>query len=242
MTKDLRPKTINKFYLQLLSILVFSFLFLVISQINAQSAPEFLVSWRASSYIPADYRGKALPSSGSRVEIGFDLIDKNKIVDLSRYNISWFLGQNFLRSGAGLKKLTVNLTDNRAQTVRITIGNYNNVDLDHVFLLPVAEPEAVISVKTPYETARNQTFLSLKNHLLEARPFFFNITAPSQLQFKWRVNGNLVSGAAENPNFLNLNLASEGAPQLTEVNVSLGVSNLLNDLELAGKSLNFIIK
>lgn len=208
----------------------------------AQTAPEFLVSWRASSYVPADYQGKVLPSSGSRVDIGFDLVDKNKTVDLSRRNITWFLGQNFLRSGVGLKKLSVDLTDNRTQTVRITVGDYNNEDLDHVFLLPVAEPEAIISVKTPYETARNQTFLPLKNHLLEARPFFFNVSSLGGLQFKWRINGNLVSGEAESPNFLNLDLASEGAPQLTEVNVSLGVSNLLNDLELAGKSLNFVIE
>lgn len=212
------------------------------SVVYGQSAPEFLVSWRAASYAPSDYQGKILPSNGSRVEVGFDLIDKNKIVDLSRQNISWFLGNNFLRSGVGLKKLTLNLTDNRAQTIRITIGNYNNEDLDHLFLLPVVEPDAIISVKTPYETARNQTFLPLKNHLLEARPFFFNVGNLNELQFKWRVNGNSVSGTAENPNFLNLNLESQGAPQLTEITVSLGVSNLLNELEIAGKSLNFIIK
>ena len=218
---------------------------------NAQAAPgsasspraEFLVSWRAKSYVPADYQGKILPSSGSSVEIGFDLIDKNKIADLSRYNITWFLGETFLGAGVGLQKLNLTLTDNRTQTVRITIGGYHGeADLEHLFLLPVVEPEAVISTRSPLNFVQNQFYLPLRNYLLEARPFFFNITSPIQLQFKWRVNGNLVSGEAENPNFLALNLESQGAPQLTEITVSLGVSNLLNNLELAGKSLNFVIR
>ena len=73
------------------TILLFTFYFLLSAVIFAQAAPEFLVSWRAVGYVPPDYQGKILPNKNSRVEMGFDLIAQNKIADLSRYNISWFL-------------------------------------------------------------------------------------------------------------------------------------------------------
>lgn len=120
--KNLKLKIKNikiKFKIFLRSVFfAFSFLFLVFSfplLAFGQTAPEFLVSWRASNYVPADYQGKILPSKNSAVEIGFDVIDKNKIADLSRHNINWFLGDNLIRSGVGLKKIAVSLNNNLAQ-------------------------------------------------------------------------------------------------------------------------------
>ena len=53
--------------------------------VYAQASPEFLISWRAVNYVPADYQGKILPSKSSPIEAGFDLVDKNKIVDFRSY-------------------------------------------------------------------------------------------------------------------------------------------------------------
>ena len=211
--------------------------------VYAQASPEFLISWRAVNYVPADYQGKILPSKSSPIEAGFDLVDKNKIVDLSKYDISWYLNGNFLQSGLGLKKINFAMASNLDQTMRITVFNYKNNDLDQIFLIPAAKPEIIISTKTPNDrTTRNQMRISLQNYTFEARPFFFNVGNLNDLRFQWKVNDKMVEGAPANPEFLGLNLASEGTPRETELKLTLNASNIANPLELAGKLINFIVK
>ncbi len=242
MTNNLKLITINKFNLKLIISLIVSCLLLVVGQVNAQTAPEILVSWKAVNYVPADYQGKILPSNSSRMEAGFDLIDKNKIADLSKSNISWFLGGNLLNSGIGLKNITFNIASSLNQTMRITVSGYKENDLDYIFPIPVTNPEVVIDTKTSVKTLKNQNYLPLKSYIFEARPFFFNVSNLKELGLKWRLNNRLVEGQAENPEFLKLNLESEGTPKETGLNLSIGASNLFNKLELASKVLNFIVK
>ena len=242
MTNNLRLITINKFNLKLIISLVFSFWLLVVSQTHAQTAPEILASWRAINYVPADYQGKILPSNTSRIEAGFDLIDKNKMADLSKNNISWFLGGNLLNSGIGLKNINFNIASNLNQVVRITISGYKENDLDYIFPIPVANPEIIIDTKTSIKTLKNQKYLPLKSYIFEARPFFFNVSNLKELSLKWRLNDRLVEGQAENPEFIKLNLESEGTPKKTELNLSISASSLFNKLELASKVLNLIVK
>lgn len=209
----------------------------------AQAAPEFLISWRAINYVPADYQGKILPSKGSAISAGFDLIDQNKIVNLSKYNISWYLNGNFLQSGIGLKKINFTMASALDQTMRITVFNYKNNDLDQIFLIPGAKPEIIISTKTPNDrTARNQMRISPQNYTFEARPFFFNVSNLNDLRFQWKVNDKIVEGTPANPEFLGLNLTSEGTPRETELKLTLNASNIANPLELAGKLINFVVK
>jgi len=224
------------------TILLFTFYFLLSAVIFAQAAPEFLVSWRAVGYVPPDYQGKILPNKNSRVEMGFDLIAQNKIADLSRYNISWFLGSKKVASGIGLKTFSLNLNNSQNGLIRITVSNYNGSDLDHHFLLPLAEPEVIIDTKTPLETLRNQIHLALKNYLFEARPFFFNVRNLDELRFNWRINNALVSGNPQNPEFLELNLTSQGTPEESELNVSVGINNPANILELGSRAMKFVVK
>src|SRR3989344_898006 len=242
MTYNLRPTTINKFNIQLLVILVVSYWLLVISRVNAQTTPEILVSWRAINYVPADYQGKILPSNSSRMEAGFDLIDKNKISNLSQSNISWFLGGNLLNSKIGLKNINFDIANSLNQTMRITISGYKENDLDYIFPIPVTNPEIVIDAKTSIKTLKNQKYLPLKSYTFEARPFFFNVSNLKELGLRWRLNDRLIEGQAENSEFLKLNLESEGTPKETEISLSIGANNLFNKLELASKVLNFIVK
>ena len=213
----------------------------------AQSAPEFMISWRAINYVPADYQGKILPSKSSRVEISFDLVDKNKIADLSGKNISWYLDGDLLKSGLGAKTVQFASPNNLNKTIRIAVSGYTANDLEESFLIPSAEPEVVIDAKTPATFARNQNLLPVKNHTFEARPFFFNVNNLNGLKFDWRINNKSAEGLPgqenpENPEFLALNLQSSGAPRETELGVAVGVSNLGNQLELGSKSINFVIR
>ena len=229
-----------EFKVALFSFALFAYSF---SPSFAQTTPEFLVSWRAINYVPADYLGKILPSKSSRVEAGFDLIDNKKLIDLSKINVSWYLNGQLLNSGTGLKTATININSDLAQTIRITVSSYKGADIDQTFLLPVVKPEIVINTKLiNTDNAGNRMRLTPKNHLFEARPFFFNVNNLRELGFRWRVNDKLIEGISGTPEFLSLNLESPGSPTETELTVSSGINNLFNQLEFAGKSLNFIVK
>ena len=207
------------------------------------SIPEFLVTWSANSYVPADYQGKIFPSKSSQVKIGLDLIDKNRIADLSGANISWFLNDTFIRSGIGLKNINLNINRELNQNIRISITDYADDELDHIFVLPVANPEIVIDTKNPLLLSHNQIQLPAKDHLFEARPFFFNISNLNELSFKWRIGNKLVSGEAGSPEFLNLNFeATGGAAKETQLTLSVSAANINNQFEFSSKSYNFLAK
>jgi len=237
---------------KLKSAVIFGFSILVLTSIlpdqgfltaaEAQTSPEFLVSWRALNFVPSDYRGKSLPSKSSKVEIGFDVIDGNKIANLSQNNISWYLGNNQINSGVGMKTTVITIPTEMDQAVRVTIAGYKGAELDFGFLLPISKPKIVISAKTPTLTAKNQRFLPVRSNLFEARPFFFNINKLSDVTFKWQVNNELVSGEVGNPEFLTLNLESNGKPKESQFTISAAASNNNNQLEFGSKLLNFIVK
>src|SRR3989338_2362373 len=75
-----------------------------------QNSGRFLVSWRAKNYAPPQFLGKTFPNNGVAVEIGFDFIDRNRIVDLSNTEIRWTLDNAPAAAGLGLKTFSFPVT------------------------------------------------------------------------------------------------------------------------------------
>lgn len=224
----------KKFGILLVLITIISLVFS--SLIFAQTPPEFLVSWKAINYVPANYRGKILPSDSTPIEISFDLISGNKIVDVSKKEISWTINARTFASGTGMKKIRFN-SKNKGQSVRITVFDYNGADLDKFLDIPVTIPEVALDAKIP-----NNNPLGLKSYLFLARPFFFNVSSLKQLIFNWKVNDQTTGGSVENPEALNLNLKSLAQPAETDLTISVSAQNAFNDLEFGAKRLNFKVK
>lgn len=217
--------------------------FLLVSSVLAQTAPEFMITWKAVNYVPADYLGKTLPSASSFVEAGMDVLDKGKTVDLSKSIISWYANNNIVGFGVGLKTMKFNVASAQSVVVRVVIADYNGAEISDSFLVPIQKNEMIISAKTPSNNVfRNRIKLSATSHTIQARPFFFNVKDLSGLRFTWKINDKIAGGTVENPDFLTLDLKSEGVPQETELSVSAGVSNLSNQLEIGSRTLNFIVK
>ncbi len=232
---------LNLKILSFIAVLI-GFFLLNTAPINAQTAPQFLVSWKAVNFVPSDYSEKILPSNGSRIEISFDLIDKNKIVNLSGYEISWFVNNEVVAQKNGLKSINFTASGNNSQTVRIAISGYNDSELENSVTIPLTNPKIIIDARQPVKYALNRTELPLKNHIFEMRPFFFNVNSLSELELKWRLNGNLIATDPENPEFAALDLKSEGKPKQTELNLSASASNRSNILELAAKTINYLVR
>jgi hypothetical protein len=214
------------------SLLFFAFSFSLLA--NAQAAPEFLISWRAFNYVPADYQGKIFPVNGTLIKVSFDLIDNGKIADLSKHSISWFLNGDLFQSGKGSKTIIFNSKDGNQQ-IRINVADYRGTDVEKIIFIPVVRPEAIIDARF------SSSEITIGRYRLEAKPYFFNIFDLSGLTFNWFLNGELLTGSVARPQFLELNLESAGAPQKTNLLVSVNVINKNERLESASKILNLTV-
>ena len=207
---------------------------LLTSLVSAQTAPQFLVSWRAENYVPPAYQGKIFPGASSPVEIGFDLIDANKIVNLSKNQISWSSNGTPLQSGIGLKTVRFN-SKNTGQSVRIIVSDYKRNDLDYVFEIPVFRPELALDIPS------SDNRVGLGQITIKALPYFFNAANKLGLAFNWSYNGQPVPGTSENPSALTLTLKSEGAPKNADILISAVVQNIFNPLEIASRIINLSV-
>ncbi len=152
------------------------------------ATPALSISWKANGYAPLSYGGKILPSAGTRIDIAALLVENNRAVDLSAYEIRWYANDQFI--GGGLGRATANIIAPRTGEdeirVRANIPRYQNKILDEFIAIPIAQPEAVINrAKLP---------------LLEPLFYFFNIASPSSLTINWEDKNESVTVRASNKN------------------------------------------
>jgi hypothetical protein len=214
-----------------------------IPTITLPTNPNFdlVISWRATNYVPANYQGKIMPSNNSSVVVSFDALDQGKFVDLSKQNIIWYLGDNFLQSGIGLKsvKFTVNQLN---PVISISIPNYKDAkysagDIEGVITIPTTSAKVVIDAPYPAKA------IKIGNNLFQALPYFFNISNLNQLNISWSVDGSDVSSQSGNASILNLTTATQGSPAVganTSINVT--AQNPASDFEFARGYINLDIK
>ena len=206
--------------------------------VDAQSSPQFMVSWQAQSYVPSWYSGKVFPTQGSTVEVSFELIDGGKIVDLSSSKVRWYVNDKLIQNeqnGLGLRYLKTFVQDYSGQEteIRITIVDYRGQALHKIVRIPVVRPEAVIDAPYPdWKISNGESFF-------QAFPFFFNVKNLGDLSFNWTVN-NQPASETGNPQQLDLKVSS--MPSGADINISVAVKNLLKELEFASKSIKLVIK
>lgn len=232
----------SEFSTFLLVILLFAFLFL--NFVNAQSAPIFLTSWKAQSYVPNWYQGKIFPAPGTPIEVKFELIDNGRIVDLSGTKVRWYLNDDLVRneeSGLGIKSLNFIAPQfgGRDVEIRIAVLNYgdNGGQLDEIVRIPVAKPEAVIN--SPYP----DRLIGVGKSSFRATPFFFGTkdVSADNFSFEWSIDGKKAEGFFENQSDFILDVGSQ-APAGAKLRLSVLAKNLLKELEFASGDVQLEIR
>lgn len=203
---------------------------------------DFLISWRAINYVPADYKGKILASKNSDIEISFDLLNKGKFIDISGQKIEWRLNNDFLKSGAGLKTIKFTAVKNRDQFVEISIPDYKDskykiTNLGAVITIPLSSPEIVIN--TPYPKKK----IGIGENLFRALPYFFNIADISQLKIDWNIDGLKPVGQINGTDILRFTASTKGqAAEGANVSIAVSAKNPADQLEFAQSYINLDIK
>ncbi|MBI2024520.1 MAG: hypothetical protein HYT03_00295 [Candidatus Harrisonbacteria bacterium] len=203
--------------------------------VNAQVAPELMVTWKANSYAPSAYQGKILPSNGSKIDVAVELIDRGSLANLTNVEIRWYVDGQFRESGNGLKNFSFNANQVLGdQEIRVMIPSYRGVELRKTIIIPLAAPEVII--ESPYPSNAVSALMTT----FRALPYFFNFPNLNQASFSWAANGISSRGTVADPDLLNLNL--EDLPSGANVNLEVTVSNLLKPIEFITKSILLTIQ
>lgn len=155
----------------------------------AQSpSAAIMLTWKAKSYIPLAYAGKALPSAGTPIDVSATLIEKNIPVNLASYEIHWYVNGILKDKGVGksLFSFAAPRTGEDEIEIRAHLPRYRTAALDAFAAIPVVRPEATIN--------------SAKLPLLEPLFYFFNITDPSSLAILWNDEDRRIAVRASNKN------------------------------------------
>ena len=152
--------------------------------------------WSTDSYVPYDYPGRALPSVD-----GF--VDVNVIINLYKgkpenLQYSWFIDNTFDESLSGYGKkdfrFGIRKNANEAHVVLVKIFNDSSTFyLEKSITIPIVSPEIII-----YASSKNSEFSELakkviltpnnKKSYFIAKPFFFSIEKPTDLNYQWNIS------------------------------------------------------
>ncbi len=194
---------------------------------SAQTAGgQAIITWQANNYFPADFAGKSLPAPHTEVVASVELIQNNKLTDISGATIRWFLDDEFLKSGMGLKTVsfyTVREDDGYA-SIRVEITTKDG-SFQGSLQIPVVSPEIVVSYRAPASVVQpnsQATFYAI--------PFSFSIRSLNDLAFFWSVNGTQTDTKT---GVLSLNVGTPQTASQNTIQISVSAQNNLDPIEIA---------
>ncbi|OGZ34834.1 MAG: hypothetical protein A2V60_00800 [Candidatus Portnoybacteria bacterium RIFCSPHIGHO2_01_FULL_39_19] len=195
------------------------------------------LAWVAETYAPYEYKGRTLPTQGSKVTVDAILdISGGSLNDLK---YSWFLDDIFQESKSGYDRNSfqfgIRRTNGSSHTVMVKIFNESrSFMVERTIEIPIVQPEAIIcfSNNGSYSSDRkNETadVFSNKKSAFIAKPYFFDIEKLSDLTFEWKfANQSPVISSAYSANVLDLVIEGKEDQKILENNLSLKVTNKLN--------------
>ncbi len=213
---------------------------------------SIILTWSSSSFAPAWYPLKPLPSSDSQITVSAspEILIQGKNLTTQDLEYRWFLDyrlqnsasgrgqQDFIFFAAGTKGTDI--------PVKVEIHDDTGLILEEKSLkITLGEP----TVQIHNLTSRQSPGPALKNNLtlpagedisLIAVPYFFNIAESSQINFNWIANNEPVMGAPERTDILNIK-TDKATPFGTVYNIASRLKSIINQ-EFASKNLIITVK
>ena len=206
-------------------IIIVSFSFSAKAQTTSKG--QIVLTWQARSFYPADYLLKAPATTYASVSVSAELLQNNKLADLSNANFFWYLDENLFSQGVGLKEITFKITklDGDSHFIRVRIKTASG-DLESAISIPITQAEAVIDAPYPQNTVKAGSEFSL-----QAIPYFFSVNSIKDLIFSWEVNSEVAQGG--NDNQLTIKLGTPNYADQRNLSINSSIFNNKNPLELA---------
>ncbi|MEW5907755.1 MAG: hypothetical protein AB1643_01040 [Patescibacteria group bacterium] len=203
------------------------------------------ILWEAENYIPPTYKGKALPTSISKIKIS---ALPNVVIDDVKFSPSkliynWEINgkKKIDISGYGKNSFSFKSSAMIGQdNIKLTMTDYNKkILVEKRVLINIVQPKIIFYEKNPLAGIKYNLALSDKIDLgggemsIKAEPYFFSLSDLDQLFYQWNMNNKDIN-MENDPAILNLR-TPEGGSGYSFIN--LRVKNPLSILQFADKSL-----
>ena len=198
---------------------------LIAAQINAQNDADIILTWSSSSFAPAGYPGKHLPSSGSQIIVSAspEILLRGTNLKPQDLTYRWFLDYRLqsAASGQGQQDFSFAASGSKGTTIniKVEIQNPAGVLLGQKSLkITLAEPTVQIHhlfenqfIGTAFKNAAEMPPGQKINFI--AIPYFFNIAGAAQIDFSWRANNQpIFPDPRKRPDIAHLEIDSEMPP------------------------------
>lgn len=186
------------------------------------ASSNVLLSWRTNAYAPAGFMGRVPAVGGGTILVTMEIIDSGKPVNLSGYEVRWYLNDNLFDSGMGKQTITIAVPQlhQDSMEVRVQVVGTPYQANEATISIPLGDPEVVL-------VSHNNRVLRSGDNIIEAYPYGFNTTDSSNLLYTWSVNGESPD-ATEDPRSLTVSV--DGTPtQAASVTLNVTHPNKPNE-------------
>lgn len=205
--------------------------------------------WEAMTFVPAGYKGKALPTAGATVRISaipYLFKDEKKLAPESLiYEWSLDFKRKINDSGAGKDSFVFSLDNNKNHTVVLKISDrLETIGFEKGFSISGDDtpPEILLYEEHPLEgpiyrrALSNEINLRAGDLALRAEPFYFSLENIANLSYEWKMN-NKPLAAGENSRVLNLLAPAEDGGRAT---IEINIKHPDKFLQFADAALNIV--
>lgn len=212
-----------------LFVLFFCFsVFLFNANVSSAAGLQVILTWEAQNYTPSDFAGKAPATLSSTVRVAAQGVRNGKLADLSGEDFQWFLDEDLMSEGSGLREFSFKAKKSPPGEYRVRVLVNDGAEAIQITIkIPVQKPRVTI---IPSFSGKNVPGGELK---FEAAPYFFNVESPEGLSFFWNMN-NIIKKSTVG-RFFTFN--SEG--DKGDVTLQISAQNPKNLLEVGKETLFF---
>lgn len=205
---------------KIITILIIALLTLTLSPAFAKPKPteppkpitDIFLNWAASSYVPADYQGRPVASQGSVISVEAIALDN---ANLNNYTFNWYLDNQFYPSisGQGRQSFSFIATKKSGAKHKVFLQLTNNFTpiLSKTIQIPVAQREILMYNEKNGEPIVDSVIAGPGEEILiKSIPYFFNISAPAEMDYRWTLNGKTASSekGSATANFFKLKIGA----------------------------------
>lgn len=193
---------------------------------QARAETEIWTTWHAKNYVPASYKGRALPSYKSPVVVTLNLIEDGRPADIRKNEITWVINGRYVQSGTGMSRITFESGRQEIQKIDVTIAKYKNQNISKLIIIPTAKPEIIVDLPSINRTVKRG------DNIINALPYFFNVDTLGDINLEWRTFGETFAGSGNTAGSITLNTSNESAGSaLIEVDAVSSLNKLESAIE-----------
>ncbi len=206
---------------------------------------NFTLIWSANSYTPPEYKGKALPTQGSRIKVVASPLKSG--VNPERMTYLWLLDNEEQGTANGRGKDYFTFAVEKPASARyqiiVKIMDENENLIERLSLsIKIQNPEILILNGEKNYLPRILSAKTGEELRLVGAPLFFNVKSPAELDFSWEENNRIFSSALQtNPQEINIKISGEKTSKKTTKTIFAKVSKKTDDFERTRREINLEI-